>query len=139
MLEPKKKAVSQLPLRSEQRLNGTSLPDIDEYLDRLGRLSNIRNPMSNFEPTRGSERAYGIIKGFGVCTNQGLVRDYNEDRVSIVLNILRPQNYPKSDYWPHCCFFGIYDGHGGDNCAEYLRANLHQYVKQPIESSRPNW
>jgi len=27
-----------------------------------------------------------------------------------------------------CSFFGVYDGHGGTVCADFLRDNLHQYV-----------
>lgn len=30
--------------------------------------------------------------------------------------------------WPKCSFFGVYDGHGGHTCAEFLRDNLHHYV-----------
>jgi protein phosphatase PTC2/3 len=31
-------------------------------------------------------------------------------------------------YWPKSSFFGLYDGHGGAACADYLRDNLHQFV-----------
>ena len=96
----------------------------------ISRYNNIRqkNQLPNYELTKFSEKSHGLIRGFAVCTNQGLVRNYNEDRVSIVLNILRPQNKPLSEYWPNCSFFAIYDGHGGNKCAEFLRSNLHQYV-----------
>jgi protein phosphatase 2C family protein 2/3 len=55
------------------------------------------------------------------------VRSYNEDRVSIILNIIKPENR-KNETWPKCSFFGVYDGHGGHVCAEYLRDNLHHFV-----------
>jgi protein phosphatase 2C family protein 2/3 len=32
------------------------------------------------------------------------------------------------DVWPKCSFFGIYDGHGGSQCAEFLRDYLHQFI-----------
>ncbi len=64
-----------------------------------------------------------------MCTNQGLVRNYNEDRVAIVLNILKPSNKDQDDYWPNCSIFGVFDGHGGAKCAEYLRNNLHHFVR----------
>lgn len=32
--------------------------------------------------------------------------------------------------WPQVCFFGVFDGHGGANCADYLRDNLHNFVIQ---------
>ena len=53
-------------------------------------------------------------------------RNYNEDRVAIILNIMKPKSKEgKVDYWPKCSFFGIYDGHGGSQCAEFLRDYLH--------------
>jgi len=34
--------------------------------------------------------------------------------------------------WPECSFFGIYDGHGGFGCADFLRDNLHHFIiKEP--------
>lgn len=100
----------------------------ENYMTRLSKISNGKTPLPNYEPTRFSDKSYGVIRAFAVCTNQGLVRNYNEDRVAIVLNILRPNNKPQNEYWPNCSFFGVYDGHGGNKCAEFLRNNLHQYV-----------
>ncbi|EAR93523.2 serine/threonine phosphatase 2C (macronuclear) [Tetrahymena thermophila SB210] len=79
------------------------------------------------EPSKFSQKRNGIISAYAANTNQGLVRKYNEDRVSIILNIVRP-NYKKTENWPRCAFFGIYDGHGGAFCADFLRDHLHQYV-----------
>ena len=56
------------------------------------------------------------------------MRNYNEDRVSIILNILRPKTRAADKEWPRSSFFGIYDGHGGAACADFLRDNLHQFV-----------
>ena len=36
----------------------------------------------------------------------------------------KPKDYMKGR-WPKTSFFGIYDGHGGEGCSEYLRDNLH--------------
>ena len=54
-------------------------------------------------------------------------RNYNEDRVSIILNIIKPSTYVGKE-WPKSSFFAIYDGHGGSACADFLRDNLHQYI-----------
>jgi len=54
-----------------------------------------------------------------------MIRNYNEDRVSIILNIMQPENKKYLDHWPNCCIFAIYDGHGGSKCADFLRENLH--------------
>jgi len=42
----------------------------------------------------------------------GLVRKFNEDRISIILNILQPADRPLP-IWPKSSFFSIYDGHAG--------------------------
>lgn len=66
-----------------------------------------------------------------------ILRDYNEDRVSIILNIAKP-NDRMAEIWPKCSFFGVYDGHGGSNCADFLRDNLHQFViEEPSFPSSP--
>lgn len=81
----------------------------------------------NFEKSKFSNRAYGAIKSYAVNTHRGIIRTYNEDRVSIILNILKPNTYI-GDYWPKCAFFGVFDGHGGAGCADYLKDYLHQFV-----------
>ena len=67
------------------------------------------------------------MRAYAANTNQGLVRGYNEDRVSIILNIVKPE-HRQHEQWPKCSFFGVYDGHGGHLCAEFLRDNLHHFV-----------
>lgn len=81
-------------------------------------------PLPNHEPTKCSVKRNGIVKAYAANTNQGIVRNYNEDRVSIILNIMKPASRVNEE-WPKCSFFGVYDGHGGVNCADFLRDNLH--------------
>jgi len=81
----------------------------------------------NHDPAKCSSKRNGIVRAYSANTNQGLVRNYNEDRVAIILNILKPASR-KDENWPKCSFFGVYDGHGGSVCADYLRDNLHQFV-----------
>jgi hypothetical protein len=81
----------------------------------------------NHEPTKCSVKRNGMVVAYAANTNQGIIRSYNEDRVSIILNILKPPNRAQEE-WPKCSFFGIYDGHGGSGCADFLRDNLHQFV-----------
>jgi hypothetical protein len=81
-----------------------------------------------FENSKFGARSNGYVVGYGANTNQGLIRNYNEDRVSIIVNVLKPNSRINED-WPKVSFFGIYDGHGGNKCADFLKENLHQYVK----------
>ena len=57
---------------------------------------------------------------YAVNTNRGCTRNYNEDRVSIILNINKKGI--KSS------FFAVYDGHGGSTCCDYLRDILHENI-----------
>lgn len=57
-------------------------------------------------------------------TNKGLVRDYNEDRVSIILNIVKESGQID----PACSYFSLFDGHAGSFCADFLRDRLHQFI-----------
>ncbi|CAD8095732.1 unnamed protein product [Paramecium primaurelia] len=109
----------------------TSKPNDIQYKS-LQEPSFLRQSLlPNYEPTKCSSQRNGIIKAYAANTNQGIVRDYNEDRVSIILNIIKPQSR-NTEQWPKCSFFGVYDGHGGALCADYLRDNLHQFVvKEP--------
>ena len=80
----------------------------------------------NYDQSKTSKKQMGSIKSYGVNTFQGIVRNYNEDRVSIIINMNKPKNFLKK--WPKISFFGIYDGHGGEGCSEFLRDNLHKYI-----------
>ena len=90
-----------------------------------------------YENTRYSTKSLNLIKSFAANTHQGVVRKYNEDRVSIILNIVKPSSY-KGSYWPSCSFFGVFDGHGGNKCADYLKDNLHNFIiKSPYFPKNP--
>ena len=87
----------------------------------------LRLFFNNFDPSKTSRKNMGVVKSYGVNTYQGIVRNYNEDRVSIIINMNKPKDYNKGR-WPKTSFFGIYDGHGGEGCSEYLRDNLHKLI-----------
>jgi len=43
--------------------------------------------------------------------------------------VIHPANkIPVVPNWPNIQIFGIYDGHGGSKCAEYLKDNLHNSI-----------
>ena len=98
-------------------------------------INNISSPTNknyfyaNLNKVRISHKAYGIIEAYATITSSGK-RSYNEDRVSIIYNIPKPQGYNenKNTPWPNCSFFGLYDGHGGSAACDFLRDNLHKYI-----------
>ena len=67
------------------------------------------------------------IKSFAVNSYQGLKRNYNEDKVSIILTIKKPKNFI-GENWPKISYLAIFDGHGGNSCSNFLRDNLHNYI-----------
>lgn len=68
------------------------------------------------------------IKAYGVNSYRGLVKKYNEDRVSIILNIAKPSNFT-GRYWPkNLSVFSLFDGHSGSKCCDFLRDNFHLYL-----------
>ena len=75
-----------------------------------------------------SNKSYGRIKAYASYTNKGIIRNYNEDRVSIVINMNQPNNFDNKTKFPRISYFGIFDGHGGSKCSEYLRDNLLQLI-----------
>jgi hypothetical protein len=87
----------------------------------------ILTPYRFYDEAKFSTKSYGSVVSYGVNTNQGIVRNYNEDRVSIILNVIKPPSR-KNEEWPKVSFFGIFDGHGGTKCSDFLKDNLHHYV-----------
>ena len=87
-------------------------------------LSIMDETFNNFFAGKISTKSYGVIKSYAANTNQGIIRDYNEDRVSIIINITKPNNYNNEINWPKASYFAVFDGHGGNKCADFLRDNL---------------
>ena len=79
-------------------------------------------------PGKISAKSFGVITSYAANTNQGIVRDYNEDRVSVIINMNKPKYYTSTEPWPKISYFGVFDGHAGNKCAEFLRDNLLNYI-----------
>ena len=69
---------------------------------------------------------------YGANTHNGIIRNYNEDRISIVLDLKNPTRQrsqpPINAHDKKVSFFAIFDGHGGQGCSEFLRDNLHNMI-----------
>ena len=82
------------------------------------------------EATIISKNSSEYIRGCAACTYKGIVKNTNEDRVSIIQNLAQKSNRADAENWPRCSFFGIYDGHGGSECSSFLQENLHGFIIQ---------
>lgn len=65
----------------------------------------------------------GKVAMFASNSFKGRYRNYNEDRISIECKVQRPLSITCSS-WPRIAYFAVFDGHGGDKCAQYLQKNL---------------
>jgi protein phosphatase 2C family protein 2/3 len=75
----------------------------------------------SIDESKISKKPVESVRAYGANTHQGIVRNYNEDRVSIVTHFGLEKD---------SSFFAVYDGHGGSACADYLRDNMHKLLAQ---------
>ena len=59
---------------------------------RTGTIEHIKQLMPDYQSAKFSAKRNGIVAAYGANTNQGIVRNYNEDRVAIILNIMKPKS-----------------------------------------------
>ena len=117
--------------KKSESTDKTSFNNFIEIKDLIGKNSNkpievkmLSENITKFNPGKISSKSFGIITSYAANTNQGIVRNYNEDRVSIIINMNKPDTYNSTLPWPKISYFAIFDGHAGNKCAEYLRENL---------------
>lgn len=80
--------------------------DYSEIIKTLGyrRVSLKHLPILN--KPKGSRNSFKTIRSYAVNTSKGVIRDYNQDRVAIVLNMVCPKGKDPVS-WPNCSFFGV--------------------------------
>ena len=91
----------------------------------------LEEKFMNYKNAKHSENVFDKIISYGVNTYKGVFRNYNEDRVTILINALinKEDNNIKKDLENlKVSYFSIYDGHAGNKCCEFLKKYLHHYV-----------
>ena len=101
---------------------------IGEETEQILSLDMIDDNSISLPVSKISSKAFGLITSYAANTFKGIVRDYNEDRVSIVINLTKPKFINYNGPWPKIAYFGVFDGHAGSKCVEYLRNNLLNYI-----------
>ena len=96
----------------------------------LSRLCDLN--FNNYPSVKTSQNdAFFQFSGYGANSYNGTKRDYNEDRVKIILDHKLNKAITDSKgkaRVPNINYFAIYDGHGGKGCSNYLEENLHNYI-----------
>ena len=115
---------------------------VDKYLKYLftGKVLKFKEANVNKEKYLTNK-----IIGYSYNTNNGIIRTYNEDRITCIGKLEKPKSkhHIKSDNtdskfsnlssnqnedWPEVSYFAIFDGHGGDSTSEFLCENLHNII-----------
>ena len=90
----------------------------------------IKQSFQNFEESvtsyynEFSSNSNILIKGYAYNTSKGIIRNYNEDTITVKKIILNNKN---DEFF---YFFGLFDGHGGNGCSLYLKENFHNFIKE---------
>lgn len=83
---PKEANISGHSQKSNQNLSNLSAPQAYRKSAHLESIKKNEHLLPKFEGSKVIIKDFGIIRAFSVNTHQGTVRNYNEDRVSILLN-----------------------------------------------------
>ena len=90
-------------------------------------LDLLSKKYDQYDLPKFSNKQIGPLKSYSYNTYQGLYKDYNEDKVS-VSSLLKKPTTSKLKAWPKISYFAIFDGHGGEECSEFLKENFDKYL-----------
>ena len=90
-------------------------------------LDLLSKKYDEYELPKFSNKQIGPLKSYSFNTYQGLYKDYNEDKI-IVSSLLKKPTSSKLKTWPKISYFAIFDGHGGEECSEFLKENYDKYL-----------
>ena len=115
--------------KSSQGIGECSITNIDSnsLKSTIQSLNLLTKKYDYYETPKCSSKQVGPLKSFSYNTFQGLFKDYNEDRVSVCSLVKKPSS-TKMKTWPKISYFGIFDGHGGEECSEFLKNNYMNYL-----------
>ena len=77
----------------------------------------------NYPECQISQKSIGLVKSFAYNSYKGLMKKNNEDRAIVVSPIPKPHK-KMHRAWPKLSYFAVFDGHGGENCSEFLKNNF---------------
>ena len=115
--------------KSSQQVEDCPIANIDSnsLKSTILSLNLLTKKYDYYELPKFSSKQVGPLKSFSYNTFQGLFKDYNEDRVSVCSLVKKPSS-SKMKTWPKISYFAIFDGHGGEECSEFLKNNYMNYL-----------
>ena len=83
-----------------------------------------KNMKESIISTKKDIKKNDFIKGYAYNSCIGNIRSSNEDEITVT------KIYFNDDLNNFCYYFGLFDGHGGNGCSNYLKKNLHKNIKE---------
>ena len=90
-------------------------------------LKILNKEYNNFQQAKCSIKTNGPVKSFAYNTYIGLTKETNEDKI-FAIGQVRKNEKSKLKIFPKISYFGIFDGHGGENCSNFLEQNYLEYL-----------
>lgn len=116
-----------IPAKSSKILNKTGARKNSTEVDEKVLDSAFAKTYPNYLECQCSQKPQGLMKSYAYNSYKGLTKENNEDRVIVVSQIQKPQKTIHRT-WPKMSYFGIFDGHGGETCSEYLKNNFLNFL-----------
>ena len=111
------------------KLKIMNIPSLNSYPKTLLSLKLLTNDYDYYEKAQYSSKQIESVKSFSYNTYHGLFKENNEDKIIVVSQIKKPAS-SKMKKWPRISYFGIFDGHGGEGCSEFLKNNFLNYLTE---------
>ena len=90
-------------------------------------LQILKKEYTNYQQAKCSAKTNGPVKSFAYNSYVGLVKENNEDKVSVSGQV-RKNEKSKLKVFPKISYFGIFDGHGGESCSTFLAENYLEFL-----------
>ena len=92
----------------------------------VNELSNL--PYSEYAQAEYSQKPFYNISAYGFNSYSGTEKGYNEDRTKVIVNYTINSKENSNEMSPHISYFGVFDGHGGEKCSNFLKDNLDSFI-----------
>ena len=84
-----------------------------------------RIPYNEYPEVKFSDKPFFNIAGYGLNSYNGKVKKFNEDRIKAIADYKIKKNSPCNI---NISYFGIFDGHSGNKCSDFLKEHLDEYL-----------
>ena len=84
-----------------------------------------------YPPVELSPNSFCKISGYGANSYNGIVRSYNEDKIKVILDYKLQKKFQGVNgniIDPNISYFGLFDGHGGDKCSNFLKEKFETFL-----------